>query len=135
MNACIGKIDMSNRSAAPMASMAFRRRFRQGQVQSQFGSHKSSTEYLALRGASSGATEGAGASRTVGSSLGGAAGSVGARRPLPALLGLGTTLLALLGASGRFLTTLGNEGCRRSLPMVSLASGSSSSSSKLAHLA
>ena len=71
----------SNRSAAPMASMAFRRRFKHGQVQSQFGSHKSSTEYLALRGASSGATAGVGASRTVGSSGRGAAGSVGALRP------------------------------------------------------
>ena len=95
MNACIGKIDMSNRSAAPMASMAFRRRFKQGQVQSQFGSHNNSTEYLAFKGASSGATEGVGAARTVGSSGRGAAGSVGALRPLLALLRLGTTLLAL----------------------------------------
>ena len=135
MNACIGNTETSNLSAAPMASMAFRRRFKQGQVQSQFGSHNNSMEYLALRGASSGATAGVGASRTVGSSGRGAAGSVGALRPLPALLGLGTTLLALLGVSGRFLTTLGNEGCRRSLPIVSFAKGSSSSSSKLAHLA
>ena len=65
----------------------------------------------------------------------GAAGSVGARRPLLALLGLGTTLLALLGASGSLRTTLGNEGCRLSLPIVSFAKGSSSSSSKAAHLA
>ena len=118
-----------------MASMAFRRRFKVGQVQSQFGSHNSSIAYLALSGASSGATEGVGASRTVGSFGRGAAGSVGARRPLPALLGLGTTLLALLGASGCLRTTFGNEGCLLSLPMVSLARGSSSSSSKLAHLA
>ena len=118
-----------------MASMAFRRRFRQGQVQSQFGSHSNSIAYLAFNGASSGATAGVGVSRTVGSSGRGAAGSVGGLRPLPALLGLGTTLLALLGASGRFLTTFGNEGCRRSFPIVSFANGSSSSSSKLAHLA
>ena len=135
MNACIGKIDMSNLSAAPMASMAFRRRFKQGQVQSQFGSHNNSTEYLALSGASSGATEGVGASRTVGSSLGGAAGSVGALRPLPALLGLGTTLLALLGASGSLRTTFGNEGCRLSLPIVSFARDRRPRRRRLAHLA